>query len=333
MDLIIKPTEKCNFACTFCSSTDIAEESTSLLPVDKISRFLDRFPETRTIIVNGGDPLMVSPDYYWQIINEIEKRKMQTSLSFTTNLWDFYKRPEKWTELFRHEFVGVGTSFNYGNTRKINKSQVYTEDIFWRVSDLFLKNIGYRPDFISVITEENYHLAMDNVRLAKKMNVQSKVNYALGSGELSRPFLKGKIYKFYLDVIDEGLANYEYNTMQLLKKSLQGSTTCPLNRDCDQSIRCLQPDGDYYSCGAFGDDKEYAIDFEKEMSSGQKESPLTSHMEIKMLKEECLTCPLFEICNGCMKNISDLKRNSMVEEHCSTMKENLPRLKKHLLLQ
>ena len=26
-------------------------------------------------------------------------------------------------------------------------------------------------------------------------------------------------------------------------------TTCPLSRKCDEGIRCLQPDGDYYSCG------------------------------------------------------------------------------------
>lgn len=333
MDLIIKPTEKCNFSCTFCSSTNIADDKAALLPIDKIARFLDRFPDTKTIIVNGGDPLVLSPSYYWKILEEIESRNMNTILSFTTNLWAFYKNPEMWADLFRHPLVGVGTSFNYGTTRRITKDKILTEDIFWEISNKFFEYVGYRPDFISVITDENYHTAMDNVLLAKKMGVQSKVNYALGSGRLSKPFLKSKIYKFYLDVIDQGLEEYEYNTVQLLKKSSSLTTTCPLNRSCDESIRCLQPEGDYYSCGAFGDDREFSIDFEAEMASDKKMLPLRDDLEIQMLKNECLACPLFEICNGCKKNISDLKRNNMVEEHCSGMTELLPRLSKVLHLQ
>jgi L-lysine 2,3-aminomutase len=67
MDLIIKPTEKCNFKCTFCSSTNITDDHSSLLDLKYIYRFLKRFPETNTIIVNGGDPLMVQPEYYWEL--------------------------------------------------------------------------------------------------------------------------------------------------------------------------------------------------------------------------------------------------------------------------
>ncbi len=327
MELIIKPTESCNFKCTFCSSTNLIDDKSLRLDVSKIASFLDRFPDTNTIIVNGGDPLMMPPRYYFQIINEIEKRNLTTTLSFTTNLWAFYKNPDLWTELFKHPLVGVCTSFNYGTTRRITETQVYTEDIFWKVSDLFLERIGYRPPFISVITEENLDTAINNVYLAKKMQVECKLNYALASGHLSLPLLKGKIYKVYLDIIDEGLAEWEYNSKQLQLIGKKKSVTCPLNRDCDSTIRCLQPAGDYYSCGAFGDDKLHAINFEKEvMQHGEKQLPLSNSIEISYLKEQCLTCPLFSICNGCKKTIADIKNNNLVENHCSEMQKNLPRL-------
>ena len=88
MDLIIKPTELCNCACTFCSSTDITDDKKDVLNLDYIARFLDRFPNTNTIIVNGGDPLMLKPDYYWDILRLLEEREMfDTSIGFTTNLW------------------------------------------------------------------------------------------------------------------------------------------------------------------------------------------------------------------------------------------------------
>lgn len=326
MELILKPTELCNFKCTFCSSTDLTEEKANLLPLDKVFKFLKRFPETNTIIVNGGDPLMVKPQYYWDIINYLDGNNLKTTLSFTTNLWDFYIRPEKWEELFRHDRVGVSTSFNYGNTRLVSHKQVYTEELFWNVSNLFLERVGYRPDFISVITEENEDTALDNVKLAKKMGVECKLNYAMASGIQSRPYQLSKIYKLYLDIVSENLIDWEFNTKQMLKRFTGKNTICPQNRNCDESIRCLQPDGDYYSCGAFGDDKEYAIDFTDEVDNGNKTLALSQDIEINFMKDECLACPMFLICNGCKKTIKDLKVHNMVADHCKLMKELAPKI-------
>ncbi len=323
MELILKPTESCNFKCTFCSSTDLVDDKSKKLELKKIYEFLERFPDTSTIIVNGGDPLMMAPDYYWEIIDYLDRNDLRSNLAFTTNLWGFYKNPKLWTELFNHSRVGVTTSFNYGNTRRITRDQVYTEDHFWAVSDLFLEKVGYRPSFISVITEENFDTAMDNVYLAKKMDVECKLNYAMASGAQGTSFLMGKIYKIYLRIISEGLSKWEYNSKQLLAKGLGPVTTCPLNRSCDETIRCLQPEGDYYSCGAFGDDKQFPIDYASEVLGSQKITPLRFQQDLAYMKEACLTCPLFEICNGCKKNISDIKRHNRVEEHCFEMQKSL----------
>ena len=64
------------------------------------------------------------------------------------------------------------------------------------------------------------------------------------------------------------------------------ATTCPLSRKCDEGIRCLQPDGDYYSCGAFGDDKDKEIDFKEEMS-GKFFTPLQDDIELTTMKKGC----------------------------------------------
>lgn len=322
MELIIKPTEKCNFSCTFCSSPSLSQSKTTLLKLEKIEQFFDRFPKTSTVIVNGGDPLMMPPAYYFKILKMIEDRGMSTTLSFTSNLWAFYKNPKLWRELFRHPSVGVSTSFNYGETRRVTQEQNYTEDLFWQVSNLFLEEVGYRPDFISVINNENEDTAIQNVELAKKMNVECKLNYALASGRQGEPFLKGRIYKIYVEILKKGLMPWEYNTKQLVKKGLLKGTTCPLNRECDSTIRALQPDGDYYSCGAFGDDKEYSISFEAEMQSSTVATPLKNDFELDSMKEECYSCPLFKICNGCKKTIRDIKSRGWVEKHCSEMKKN-----------
>lgn len=330
MDLIIKPTEKCNFKCTFCSSTHITDDKTAELELATIYRFLERFPETLTIIVNGGDPLMMPPEYYWKIIRHLDLIGSKATISFTSNLWPFYKNPAKWVDLFKHSRMGVGTSFQYGGGRLKGDLSEFSEGDFWKVSNLMLELVGYRPDFISVITEDNADRAIENVLLAQEMGVVCKMNYAHSSGppikfrgitmgQRGKPYLIADIYEIYVNVWERGLTRWEYNTTQMVKRLKGDITTCPQLRNCDGGIRVLQPSGDYYSCGPFGDDRAYSIDFEQEMS-GPKVFPLRSVMELQSLKQSCFTCPMFDICNGCKKAIKDLKDHGMVESHCIKMK-------------
>lgn len=325
MELIIKPTEKCNFKCTFCSSTSIADNPTDELDLENIFKFLKRFPETNTIIVNGGDPLMMKPSYYQEILDHLDEHDYPTTLSFTTNLWPFYQNPDKWVDIFTHPRMGVTTSFHYGDSRLKGDFSVFTEEDFWAVSDKMLELVGYRPDFISVIDEHNEHLALDNVRLAKKMGVECKLNYAMASGIQSRPYQLSKMYSIYLDVYEAGLTEWEFNTKQMIKRLRNDALMCPQNRECDSTIRALQPSGDYYSCGALGDDREYSIDFEREMA-GEFFTPLQNDILNQTMHDGCYTCPMFQICNGCKKTIKDTKRHGMVESHCTLMKQLAPRI-------
>jgi len=323
MDLIIKPTELCNFKCTFCSSTDIVEDKAAELDLEHVYRFLDRYPNTNTIIVNGGDPLMIDPSYYWKIIDFLDERGYDTSISLTTNLWPFYKKPSKWLDLFRHPRVGIATSFQYGDGRLKGDYTVFTEDDFWAVSDMMLDKVGYRPSFIAVITEDNEDTVLKTVELAKKMGVVCKVNYAMASGVQSEPYMLAKIYEKYVEIWKAGLTDWEHNTQQMVRRLRGEQTVCPQNRDCDSGIRTLQPEGDYYSCGAFGDDREKAINFEQEMN-GEMFHPLRDDLYLNSMKQACYSCPMFQICNGCKKTIKDQKLHNMVEDHCKLMKSIAP---------
>lgn len=351
MDLIIKPTELCNFKCTFCSSTKITAHSaaaTQVLELDKVFQFLKRFPNTSTIIVNGGDPLMVPPQYYWQLIDHLDQHDYKSTISFTSNLWPFLKNPKKWTKLFQHPRMGVATSFNYGPGRVKGDLTLFTEEDLWEVSNAMLEHVGYRPDFISVITDENEHLALKNVELAREMSngeparilddgtkvgVECKLNYAMASGDIvvdprtghrmgqaDNPYVLAKIYRIYTEIHKAGLMPWEFNTKQMAKRLTGAATICPQNRKCDEGIRTLQPGGDYYSCGAFGDDRDKPISFEQEVLEGKFFTPLQDDIELDSMKHDCYSCPMFAICNGCRKTVKDLKQAGLVEQHCTTMK-------------
>lgn len=318
--LIVNITEICDFACTFCSAIKISDEHAAMLDINYIYKFLERFPNTSTIIVLGGDPLMVKPHYYWKLIEHLEQNNYKATISFTTNLWNFYNNPNKWTDLFNHERIRINTSFNYGNTRRIKPHWVYTEELFWKVSNLFLEKIGYRPDFISVINDDNKDSAIDNVWLAKEMDVDCKLNPATSSGREKNPFLLANMYEIYLKIDKLGLSNWEFNTREM-KKGITGTTICPLLRNCDNHIRTINPQGEYYSCDKFAHDRseQAKISFDKEIN-GDFYTPLQDSYKLNSLKYECLTCSLFKLCNGCRKNIQELKNHNLVETHCSKMK-------------
>jgi len=123
MELIIKPTGICNFACSFCSAgyLPIIEKRLSRVP-EKIIDVI-RTTEPTNLIVTGGDALMVEPEYYYHL-HEIT----DCQISITTNLKDFYLHPEKWIKLFKEDWFGITTSFQYGSGRKWDKDTIYTED-------------------------------------------------------------------------------------------------------------------------------------------------------------------------------------------------------------
>lgn len=336
MDLIIKPTVKCNFKCTFCSSTHLSEEPKDIVELADIEAFLKRYPDTRTIIVNGGDPLMMPPKYYWDMIEILERLDMDTVISFTTNLWAFYKKPEMWAPLFKLDRIGVNTSFQYGDKRLKGDGTPLTEDEFIAISDLFLEHVGYRPDFIAVIDQDNVDTVIPTVELAKRLDLEAKINYVSASGPevVNRGVVMGSInnfytqadmYEQYIKIYDAGLMEWEYNTKQMSRRLKFGNTTCPLARSCDEGIRALQPGQTYFSCGSFGDDGEYPIDFQKEMA-GEFFTPLQVVSELDSMKDACYTCPMFSICNGCRKTVADTKRFGLTEYHCKKMKSLAPRI-------
>ena len=63
-----------------------------------------------------------------------------------------------------------------------------------------------------------------------------------------------------------------------------------------------------------------------EIYDANKYTPLKNEHDLWMLKDECLTCPMFKICNGCHKTIKDMKRHDMIDDHCKLMKQLAPRI-------
>lgn len=311
MELVIKPTNSCNFRCSFCSSCDIPA---AILPAAKVIDFVKSSKEpVTTIIVNGGDPLMMDPQFYWDIITFLDSIEASTTISFTTNLWGWYQDPAKWHDLFSNERIGIGTSFQYGPGRYLADGTPFDETLFLQVQNKFKAEFGTYVDFISVITDENESFAIKNVELAKQLNVQCKLNPAVCSGRQSSMYSRVKIYSIYLALFKAGLSTWEYNCLNLKNYFTGKSTTCPLGTKlCLNTIRCLGPDATLATCPNLDDNKIY------------------DSSKYIFYKNECLLCEYFNLCNGCYKQVYDLKTKDDGSS-CSDLKAIYSELAKIIL--
>lgn len=333
MDLIIKPTIRCNFFCEFCSSTEFCDKNSKDLTSADVIKVIQEEPVSN-IIFNGGDPLMMPPEFYWDLVHYINDNNLDITLSMTTNLKDFMKNPEKWTPLFTQDIVpmGVCTSFQYGSLRKIYPNQPYTEEMFRETFKKFYEITGQKLPFLAIISEENEQYALKHIELAKELGTKCRINEVINSGKAGKPYPFPRIANFWLDVIENGDEQYEMNCL-IFKDAVSGiDTECPFCRTCKDSVMCLScgaPDK-VTRCGQLSDDIP-------RMRENPKEHGLLAYTlgeidevpyEYSVFKQECYTCPMYQVCNACVKQNRDLRAFNMVEEHCKSMKQVIKRIEK-----
>lgn len=316
-DLVLKINDKCNFKCDFCSSNKIAENHEDL-DIMKVKLYISK-NVVNNIIVNGGDPLCVSPSYYEELIKMIKVFGFKTRISMTTNLWDFWLRPEKWEAIFKEDIVDICTSFQYGNSRKIATGEVYTEEKFRKVYNLFKERIGKDLPFIAVVTEDNEEYSMDTVYLAKELGTSCRLNGCLASGRASKMYPYYKMLKLYLDIIEKGLSEYEENTRIIQKVWREYELNeCPYNTNCKATLACMSPSGVVHTCASIADDlynKELSDHF---LESNKRKIPF----EMKMIKPACTHCTMSRFCNSCYKRVIDIKSDEeQMKKHCEEMKK------------
>ena len=329
MDLIIKPTMACQFKCTFCSSNNISKEHT-LFDLNILRPYLEKY-NIGTVIINGGDPLMVPPSYYFELDKLLDEYgHTDVYVCLTTNLWDYYEHPDKWRPLFKKHGFRIMNSFQYGNQRLKPDGTPYTEEDMMKIMDMYEKDRGERFSFLAVISEENEDTVIKTVELAKRLGTVCRINPAVQSGRSKQYYPHWKMMQHYINIYKAGLMKYEHNTQQVINKILNGKTAvCPWNNECLSGIRCFNPEGLVHPCGAFGDN-HYTADKTYELSEYDEQEIARDYPYIK---SECITCDNFLLCNSCHKNIHDIKVNGDEEEHCSNMKRIMSSFKKEELCQ
>lgn len=298
MQLIIKPTSKCNFNCKFCSAKLLNIKHSNNVP-EVLKEYINEIKPSE-LIITGGEPLMMKKEYYEELLTLGD-----WNISLTSNLGMFYKNPDYWKPILSNKRIGLITSFQYGNDR-IAEENVYTEEQFIKTIELFNEKIGYKPNFIAVINEENEDKALDHVFLAKRLGIKCKLNGILPMGLSKSYYPRYKMMKIWLKIIELGLEEYEINCYE--RKLGKCNFNTFLN--CDKNIRACYIDNNNNLHKCFCEDL-LADGIELEQT------------DISVISNKCYTCELCRLCNGCMKNKLCAKNDKTYCEEMFKLKDKI----------
>lgn len=313
MELIIKPTSRCNFNCTFCSAKFLKIKDTDVVP-DELKKVIKVLQPNR-LIFTGGDSLLASPKYYNEILTLGDYE-----ISLQSNLKDFYLHPEKWTEFLKNPRVDIGTSFHYGDTRKWDVNTPYTEDMFIKVIDKFNNIIGYKPSFIAVISNENEDRALDHLELAKKIGTTCRLNRLMPIGGSKEYYPLYKMIDIWEKILTSDLAKY----LDSDKQFVHGTCCFNTNLLCESTIRAfwLKEDGTVYYTHC---EDSYDYDFSIPVDEVKPEPKPTALKPNDLITKDCFSCPLCRLCNGCKlsRNV-----NKITPNFCEEMKKRIDVIEK-----
>lgn len=251
-------------------------------------------------------------------------------VGITTNLWDFYKRPYKWVDIFKDPIVDVCTSFQYGNQRRISKDRVFDQHTFVEIYNLYKRVVGKPLSFIYVVDNENATDVDRAIELAKQLGTTCKINGKFISGRSTENYRLADLYKIYQRIILRGDQDVEDNSCDIVAM-IQGQSVnnCCVATNCDQKFRVVDSSGIVSMCSinANNIDRESVIHTPFNLDDN-----ITNDRRYQYVSSRCFDCIAYRFCNNCKVTVKGLKQltDKQLDDHCQSMKSTIETLTNHV---
>jgi len=332
MQVIIKPIERCNAACIYCSvspekkKTQMSREIVEMV-MKKFANYLKANNEEKVSFVwHGGEPLLLNYDFYKMVslfqhqyfgenIDRVENT-MQTNITLVT---------EKVAQIFKlMNITIVGTSYellddirilrssksSYDYSKKfLQATEILNEhNVKWGIIYVVTKKALAEPKkiyrFLSNLISPNGSLRINAIYCegsARKIQ-----NYSITSQEYGH--FMAEIFEDWIDN-DGMLAKVDplYSYYQKINR-VPGHKkfTCDEGGRCSETHLGIDPDGKIYQCGRAMDSEVFLYgnifenDISEIMSSPFKKQLAVRSQTLKQTEPSCSTCEYFDLCNaGC----------------------------------
>lgn len=266
-------------SCWYCSTCNISKH---IVPSKDIIKLYDKYNPYDVLLI-GGEPLLLPPEYYMEILDGGCK------FGISTNFTLYNSNREKWNKVFTHpNFLGIG-----GSCDKCESNEEFLK-IYYQ-----LKEAGILAGLILTLDDKDYTISLNKAMtwldLAYKHDLSLKINYVVPTGRaldnLSQILKISDVFNIYCELLDEMEKRKFTNTMinpfeTIIDSMINGNNyVCPYNRHCANYSGILNFEAEdlekSYYCPALGD-------------LGEDNKFIET-----IIPNKCYLCEYFIICRGC----------------------------------
>ena len=170
INLIIKPTAKCNLRCQYCYHAP-TNYTDAVLPIEHIEKLFDlcsKEYDSIRVIWHGGEPLIVGQEYYKKIFKIQEKIQANTKTTFCNSIQtNGTLINTSWCSFFKKHNLQPGISFDGPKNEFMRQG---TQDVLTAMKILQKKKINV--NILSVINQSNIN-QIELYEYIKKLGVAS----------------------------------------------------------------------------------------------------------------------------------------------------------------
>lgn len=337
INTLIKPTNQCNMRCRYCFAEKYGY-SKDILDVEKLKKYLillSKKYDYINVIWHGGEPLMVSLDFYSEIYTFCKTLNSNFVFSLQTNGTLLNLENIKF---FKDNNTNIGLSFDglYNDNTRGNTQQIINNLKLLQSNNLY-------PGAILVVNQNNVKNIIEDYEYFKYLNLGMKINPMFVDGAArDNDYLKlnpDEYINSFVDffkhwTVDKKCNINVSNCTEIVNLILNKKSNVCTNNSCLGKWLCFDSNGNIYPCDRLCMD-EYKLGNIDDIKS--IESVFESEIFINLLQQcvekrrNCMSsCNLYEYCYGGCNANSILYGNNNPNISCYIHKEILIQIKNYL---
>lgn len=266
MQIIIKLTTACNFACSYCSEGDQLQQTLSpelfYKLVDDLPALLDHCHADRAdILWHGGEPLLYGCERLSQLMDYAREKLKNYDLSFLLQT-NGYLIDDAWIACFKKYDIAPGISFDglpelHDANRRTKEGKATAATVLENIKKLHAAELS--SGLLMVL---NTAKAIDShalLKFIKENDLHPKIHPVVPCGRAAGEKASQEIYANYVRLLCEMYEECLQSGQELdispldvlITALLSGDklSECSYNGTCGENFICLYPDGYVGFCG------------------------------------------------------------------------------------
>ena len=352
LNVVVKPTNACNLACTYCYVFDRSQHA--FMSDQTLERVMNEcigavsLNGKLEVIWHGGEPSIVGVDFYRKAVSYQKNRDAAPFIenTFQTNA---YALSDELIEFLRLHNFSVGASLDgpeelHNRCRRAHGGRGSFRQVFANIQRL--RKMAIPCGVICVITRQNKDHIKEIYDFFHGEQIPFKINPLINAGSArSRRSYHHITPEEYADVVlelfdlwySDGTSTLPVGTVEDIVKSLlkDQHTGCCGSMNCQKHFLAIGPTGDVYPCGRFDGMPGYHYG---NISRRALHDILRSPVRRDLLERDarliprCRQCEWLRICHGgCMHNaLCDTGDIAAPDILCRAYRKIYPRIRQTL---